>query len=777
MRAFLMLSSFMLAGLYLQCQPIALTGNWKFAEGDDVSWAQSGFDDAKWQDIAVGRPWEEQGHKGYDGFAWYRIKVRIPSTLRDRSSLKELVKFDMATVDNYDQCYLNGSLIGENGVTIDHAQRENEAAFNKGDIPWNAKRIYLLRSDDPRIHWDQENTIAVRVFDSGGNGGMEMGTPSIAMMDVADYLKINVRDNPIAMDRATGGAQSFVRFSNNSPDHSFRGSLHIRCTNAASRKVLLDTTMIVEAMPRAIDDVSYSIRKKDGEIQRVDICFKEAVSGYVFADKVYLPYCMTPPEPDRPKINCPVLFGASPSRPVRISLPVSGKRPIQVHMSHLPPGLIGDTSTGIITGEVKEKGRYIVHVGAANTYGSDEKDVEIRVSDTIALTPPMGWNSYYAFWNEVTEKNIWETASQMKDSGLVQHGYTYCNVDDGWPGSRNTAGVIQANEKFPDLKALADHIHRQGLRFGIYSSPGPRTCGGFTGSYGHEWQDIRTYAGWGVDLLKYDWCSYDDLGDTRNIDDLKRPYLLMRKCLDSVNRDIVFSICQYGMGDVWTWGRGVGGNCWRTTFDINDNWESLKQIGFQQDKYAAYGGHGGWNDADMLQIGWLRGGRDLHPSNLTAPEQYSQFTLWSLLAAPLMLSCDMEHVDAFTRSVVTNDEVIAVDQDVLGIPGRKIYERKGMRVYVKPLADGSFAVGVFNHSESDTVFRIPFSKLGFGDHPGGHLTVRDCWRQKDVSVRNSSIDIFLPSHGAALYKVSPFGRQSLRVGQQAKLSHDYSNDR
>jgi hypothetical protein len=764
MRIFLVSMLLMLTGVCVSGQRIALTGNWKFATGDDLRWAQPGFDDAKWQDIAVGRAWEEQGHKGYDGFAWYRIRVMIPSALRNRSFLRDLIRFDMATVDNYDQCYLNGSLIGENGVTIDNDKTSDEPAFNQGNIPWNAQRVYSLRCDDPRIRWDKENTIAVRVFDSGGNGGMEMGTPSVAMVDVTDYLKVNVRDNPVSMDKAMNKAVCFVRITNTSKGYRFKGELDVHCWSIADNKKLLDTAIAIEAFPGSVRDVPCGIRIQAGKIIRLGVSFKEAASGFVFTDKLYLPYCLTPPASEAPRVNYPVLFGVGSSRPVRIIVPVSGRNPIRYYMTHLPPGLSGDSSTGVITGEVEKRGRYKVHVKAVNAWGSDEKDVEIRVGDTIALTPPMGWNSYYAFWNEVTEKDVWETASLMKDSGLAGHGYDYCNIDDGWAGSRNADGNILANEKFPDIKALADHIHQQGFRFGIYSSPGPRTCGGFTGSFGHEWQDIRTYAGWGVDYLKYDWCSYDDLGDTRNISDLKKPYLLMGRLLDSVRRDIVFSLCQYGMGNVWTWGRAAGGNCWRTTFDINDSWESLKQIGFQQDRFVDYGGTGGWNDADMLQTGWFHGGRGLHPSNLTAPEQYSQFTLWSVLAAPLMLSCDLRHFDALTRSIVTNDEVIAVDQDVLGIPGRKVYERKDQQIYVKPLTDGSLAFGVFNLSEADTVFRIPFSVLGLGDR----LALRDCWRQKDLGVRNSYIDIFLPSHGAALYKASLAGRQTLPAGPRRK---------
>ncbi len=238
---------------------------------------------------------------------------------------------------------------------------------------------------------------------------------------------------------------------------------------------------------------------------------------------------------------------------------------------------------------------------AQNALGTAERPLKIICGDTIALTPPLGWNSWNGFGCDVTESNVRAAADAMAASGLINHGWTYINIDDCWEAGRDPGGNILSNEKFPDMKALTDYVHAKGLKIGLYSSPGPKTCAGHAGSYKHEEQDARQYAEWGFDYLKYDWCSYGQIAPHPNHDDLLKPYQVMRAALDKVPRDIVFSLCQYGMGNVWEWGAQVGGNCWRTTGDISDTWSSMAGIGFAQaghEKFARPGplerpGHAG----------------------------------------------------------------------------------------------------------------------------------------------------------------------------------------
>ncbi len=304
----------------------------------------------------------------------------------------------------------------------------------------------------------------------------------------------------------------------------------------------------------------------------------------------------------------------------------------------------------------------------------------------------MGWNSWNCFAGAVSAEQVKSAADAMVKSGLINHGWTYINVDDFWQNHRDSRdptlrgpfrdaqGVIVPNSRFPDMKGLADYIHSLGLKAGLYSSPGPWTCGGCAASWQHEQQDAQTYAKWGFDYLKYDWCSYGEIA-SGHAPDAKGiplwngsaaepagaiyPYKVMGKFLREQNRDIVFSLCQYGMADVWKWGGSVDGNCWRTTGDITDNWRSMSGIGFRQDKAAPYAKPGNWNDPDMLIVGQVGWG-NLHPTRLTPDEQYTHISLWCLLSAPLLIGCDMEKFDDFTLNLLSNDEVLALDQDALG---------------------------------------------------------------------------------------------------------------
>jgi len=479
---------------------------------------------------------------------------------------------------------------------------------------------------------------------------------------------------------------------------------------------------------------------------------------------------LTPQPGPAPQINCAKVVGVRPGHPLLFLVATSGKRPIAFSAEGLPAGLSIDADSGMITGTVASAGTYRAKLHAASPLGASERDVRIVVGDQIALTPPMGWNSWNCFARSVSDEKVRAAADAMVHSGLIQHGWTYINIDDCWEvqadqppeNRRDSTGRILTNEKFPDMKALTDYIHSRGLRAGIYSSPGPSTCGGFEASYNHEALDAGQYARWGFDYLKYDWCSYgrvaDDIRKQPNppsqLEILQHPYLLMRHQLDQQNRDIVFSLCQYGMGDVWKWGGQVGGNCWRTTDDINDSWGSMSSIGFNQNGHEAYAHPGNWNDPDMLVVGNVGWGPSLHPTRLSPSEQYTHITLWSLLSAPLLIGCDMTQLDAFTLNLLTNDEVIAVNQDPLGRQAKRISKtEEDTEVWARDLEDGSKAVGLFNRSEVTMVVTAKWSDL---EITGPHR-VRDLWRQKSLGQSDGRFSAEVPRHGAMLIKISPPG--------------------
>ena len=315
------------------------------------------------------------------------------------------------------------------------------------------------------------------------------------------------------------------------------------------------------------------------------------------------------------------------------------------------------------------------------------------------------------------------------------------------------------------MKALADYVHGLGLKIGLYSSPGPWTCGGCVGSFNHEPQDAQRYADWGFDYLKYDWCSYTpELEAERGIStnylalkkgskprdrkQLMRPYQIMRDALAQQHRDIIYSLCQYGWGNVWEWGAQVGGNSWRTTGDIRDNWKSMSGIGFRQNGHEKYAGPGHFNDPDMLVVGKLGWG-NLHPTGLTPDEQYTHISLWCLLAAPLLIGCDMTQLDPFTLSLLSNDEVIEVDQDPLGRQASRVSKNGELEVWAKEMDDGSKAVGLFNRGETSATVEAKFSDLGIN----GRHRIRDLWRQKDLGKFRNSFSTEVQPHGVVLVRI------------------------
>ena len=458
---------------------------------------------------------------------------------------------------------------------------------------------------------------------------------------------------------------------------------------------------------------------------------------------------LTPPPPAEPRLTGPAVFGVRPGHPVLFTATATGDGPITYAAAGLPDGLSIDPETGRLTGSVAAAGEHPITLTATSAKGSDRRILKLIVGDTLALTPPMGWNSWNVFGTKVTDADVRAAADALVSSGLAAHGWTYVNIDDAWEAGRAADGTILTNEKFPDMKALCEYVHAKGLKIGIYSSPGPTTCGGFTGSYQHEAQDAKTYADWGIDYLKYDWCGYQTISPNHDLPELKKPYFVMEAELKNLDRDIVYSLCQYGWGDVWKWGPQVGGNLWRTTGDINDSWGSMAGIGFSQAPLAPFASPGHWNDPDMLVVGVVGWGNP-HPTRLTPNEQYTHITLWSMLSAPLLIGCDLTKLDDFTKGLLTNDEVLAVDQDALGKQARRAKTDGDVEVWTKPLADGSTAVAVFNRGLVAATHALDLAGLDLGGKRG----VRDLWRQADLPPADGPVDLQVPGHGVVLLKVS-----------------------
>ena len=480
---------------------------------------------------------------------------------------------------------------------------------------------------------------------------------------------------------------------------------------------------------------------------------------------------LTPKPPATPRINSAKIFGVRPGHPVLYTIAATGDRPMKFSAEGLPDGLSLDPDTGRITGNAPLAAdgpptrEFIVKLTATNSQGSDSSTLRIEVGMRIALTPPMGWNSWNCFAGAVTDKNVRDAADAMVNSGLINHGWNYINVDDTWevkanepPENRRASdGAILTNSKFPDMKAMADYIHSKGLRAGLYSSPGPSTCAGYTASYGFEEKDAEQYANWGFDYLKYDWCSYQSIADKiakqpnppTALEILQHPYIVMRDALLKQNRDILFSFCQYGKGNVWEWGEQAGGNCWRTTGDIRDSWATVVRNGFSEAGRAQYAGPGHWNDPDMLVVGQVGWGPTLHATHLTPNEQYTHLSLWCLCCSPLLIGCDMTQLDDFTLNLLTNDEVLAVNQDPLGQEARRITATNDAEVWAKDMEDGSKAVGLFNRDELPQTVTVNWGDIGLK----GKQPVRDLWRQKTLGDFDAYYSTEVPRHGVVLIKV------------------------
>lgn len=495
-------------------------------------------------------------------------------------------------------------------------------------------------------------------------------------------------------------------------------------------------------------------------------------------------YILTPPAPDTPRINSARVFGVRPKAEFRYTIAATGLRPMTFSADDLPKGLKLDPNSGIITGVLRKAGTYHVTLRAKNSLGEAERDLRIVVGEDILLTPPMGWNSWNCWGGAVSQEKVLSSAQAMVDKGLVNYGWTYINIDDGWQGQRGGKyHAIQPNDKFPDIKGLVDKLHSMGLKAGIYSAPWVATYQGHIGTQcdnaegKYDWiekgvcdenfklkdpngklhsgyfryhgahsfaeADAKQWAEWGFDYLKYDW-NPNDYYYTKEMADALR----------ATGRDIALSISgsdPFALAHSW---RELT-QCWRTTDDIFDTWSSIMRIGFgPQDRWPAFSGPGHWADADMLVVGMVGWGPNLHYTRLTPDEQYTHISLWSLFSSPMLIGCDIAQMDDFTLSLLCNNEVNDIMQDPLGMRAVPYFRGNGYVVYVKILENGNLAVGLFNTSANP-------QKIGFTPRTLGlwskEITIRDVWRQKDVAKigpRDRYEEEIAP-HGCSLLIVSP----------------------
>jgi alpha-galactosidase len=731
---------------------IQLEKGWKFVQGDNPQYSLPSYDDSKWNNILVDREWEVQGYQDYDGYAWYRIKIIIPSSLKNSTFLKDSLEMFLGKIDDCDQSFINGKILGINGknTAID---KQADDSFKTARYYYNRNRRYTLSVNDPRILWDKENLIAVRVYDQGGKGGIYSGDLTLGMVKLVEYISSNHDHCVFNFDN--GNASKTFSLKNISNSLTLKGKLLIQVQNKLTKKIYFEEKKDANLTPLSSQMFSYSFKNRNEPVYVNYILeFDNTKERAILVDEV--PYILTPAPSLKPKINGAMVYGQRPGKPFLYSIAATGADPITFEAVNLPDGLKIDKKTGIISGSVLNQGEYLIKLEAKNKYGNAKSDFKIVIGEMLALTPPMGWNSWNCWGLSVDQEKVIASAKVFKQKGLMKHGWTSINIDDGWEivgnskdPKRDADGKILCNSKFPNMKALGDSIHALGLKFGIYSSPGELTCGGYTASYQHELQDAQSYASWGVDYLKYDWCSYERHAKDRSIPELQKPYIVMNEALHKIDRDIVYSLCQYGNGNVWEWGGSVGGNLWRTTGDITDSWSSLSTIGFNQTVNAKYAKPGNWNDPDMLVVGWVGWGPSLHPSRLTPDEQYTHISLWSLLSAPLLIGCDLTRLDDFTLNLLTNDEVLALDQDPLGKQAVQKIVKDNIQVWVKELQDGNKAIGVFNLGKESRKYTLNFSDIDIN----AKIKIRDVWRQKDIGTFSGKYETTVPSHGVILLKV------------------------
>lgn len=713
--------------------------NWKFKTGDDMAWANPAFNDSEWATIKGNTVYENQGYD-YNGYSWYRVSFRLPSSIRQQSYMKDSLRVIVGRVDDIDATYLNGQKIGGIG------KFPEEPGGPAGH--YDALRRYALPWNHPAIKWDAENVIAVRFFDGGGGGGLWGMIPNVGMVDLIDFLSLNIDAGGFEYQK-DGTIKKTLKVENKF-NSTAEGVLSLKLQPKKGKSITYNEPISIGAGSVASHTFTFPAQ----ENATVTYTFSEKNTAKTLKAKQITPYILTPKEKPEPKITNALVYGSLPNRPFQWSLTATGKRPMTFTARGLPSGLKLNEANGLITGVPGTKGEFEVELSAVNAHGKATQKVKVIIGDKINLTPPLGWNSWNCWGMAVSDQRVKQSANAMVSSGLVNHGWTYINVDDGWQGDRNAAGVLQPNDKFPDMKQLGDYLHSNGLKFGIYSSPGDKSCGGLPATLNHEETDVKTWASWGLDYIKYDWCSYtqflENQGKTMKqwtVEEQILPFKKLSDAIEKSGRNITHSVCNWGMGEAWKWGARTGGQLWRTTGDIEDSWASMSSIGFSQAEASKYTHPGGWGDPDMLIVGWVGWGDKLHQTRLSPAEQYTHISLWAMLSAPMMIGCDISRLDDFTYNLLANDEVLAINQDPLGKAATQVLSNKDTQIWVKELNNGNKALAVFNLTENDRKIPIDLKQLGLS----GFKQLRDAWRQKDLGKMKAGMTTKVEGHGVMLY--------------------------
>ena len=730
-RLFVMaLATIVAAGVWAQAPSVKQA---LFHKGDDMAWAKAETSDAGWAKIDMTRNWDDQGYVINNGYAWYRVHITIPSSLLKGVENPKFVLIDLPKADDADECYLNGKLIGKTG-----GMPGDQGGYKSA---WSAVRSYPVDIKTGGIRWDEDNVVAIRVYNGGEPGGLFDTPLNVRVPSNLDGLSIHFTDVN------QGRAHCDVELRNAYPVVQ-SGRLELNVIDRESGAVLSKQSKKLSIKPNK--PVRLTVPYDKAKTCMLTAVYTDSKTGKQITQRLPLKYILTPPAPLTPRFNGAPLFGVRPGSPVIYRFPVSGERPMKFTCANLPEGLKLSEADGVLSGSIDHECDLTFTVTATNAKGSASQEFTLRVGPRMmALTPPMGWNSWNCWALSVSEEKVKASAQALIDKGLADYGYCYMNIDDGWEApERNPDGTIAVNEKFPSMKALGDWLHERGLKFGIYSSPGDYTCGGYLGSIDHEQQDAQSYAEWGIDYLKYDWCGYGRehaKEKDKGVASYVRPYLLMQKFLREQPRDIFYSLCQYGMAKVWEWGPFVDANSWRTTGDITDTWRSMYDIGFrQQAGLAPYAAPGHWNDPDMLIVGKVGWSSNLRDSRLTPDEQYTHITLWTLLASNMLIGCDIAQMDDFTVGLLCNNEVNAVNQDILGKQADRVSKDGDIEVWARPLADGSQAIGIFNVGTEDKTFNLK-------SLAPTATVIRDLWRQKDLTA--DEMTCVIPTHGCKYIKV------------------------
>lgn len=508
--------------------------------------------------------------------------------------------------------------------------------------------------------------------------------------------------------------------------------------------------------------------------------------AFLFIFLIFRPALQAQQISTQPKINGPRLYGASPGKEFMYTIAASGARPMRFEVKNLPKGVKINKRNGVVSGVIKKAGEYTVELVAKNKFGKARKSFTLVIGDKLALTPPMGWSSWYSFGRNVTLDKVIRSAEIMKEKGLQNYGWSVIEIDDPWTNQpnkndsvwqqlksgkkavygyyegpdnllerqgevRDSKGELLPNSYFANIKKFPTIMHQMGFKAGIYSSPGPLTCAGVAGSYGYELVDAKFFADNGFDYLKYDWCSYGSFAKDNSKEELIKPYRKMSDALKLQKRDVIHALCQYGMGNVWEWGNESGGQLWRTEGDVHDSWESVRSAFKKLSDKSAYVKPGNWNDPDILQIGAVgaQSSGKAGKNRLTFEEQKTVMSMWCMLSAPLLIGADVEQLDDATLSLLTNEEIIAVNQDALGKAGSMLTTLENTEVWSKEMEDGSIVLGFLNLSKEVINVKIPLSELKLK----GKYKTRNLWKKEDLGIFENEFQTTIPAHGIVMLQL------------------------